>query len=222
MEEFSEAAAYEENSSEQVRLGLDLIQRLNPKKGSKILDLGCGTGKLTQVLADLVGPEGQVVGIDPDTERLKIAKEKHSAPNIVYYEADAEHLPGEDYDLMFLNFVLHWVKDKEPVFQQAQKILKQGGLFAFCSPIQSGTYFPPGEEDMVSKEFKEDTLNNTFVVDVEEADRYATKYGFETDYFRKDVANFDTGNMDGLIEFYMTHSPGKIYDISHFKREGWA
>ena len=169
-------------------------------------------------MADLVGPEGQVVGIDPDTERLKIAKEKHSAPNIVYLEADAEHLPGEDYDLIFSNFVLHWVKDKEPVFQQAQKILKQGGLFAFCSAIQNDAYFPPGE-DMVSKEFKQDTLNNWFLVDVEEADRYATKYGFETDYFRKDVANFDSGNIDGLIEFYMTHSPGKISDISHFNIE---
>ena len=218
MEQFSEAAAYEENSSEQVKLGLNLIQRLNPKKGSKILDLGCGTGKLTQVLADLVGPEGQVVGIDPDTERLKIAKEKHSAPNIVYLEADAEHLPGEDYDLIFSNCVLHWVKDKEPVFQQAQKILKQDGLFAFCCDVQNDAYFPPGE-DMISKEFKEDTLNKLFPVDVEEADRYATKYGFETDYFRKDVANFYSGNIDGLIEFYMTHSPGKIYDISHFNIE---
>ena len=112
MEGFSEAAAYEENSSVQAKLGLNLIQRLNPKKGSKILDLGCGTGKLTPVLADLVGPEGQVVGINPDTERLKIAKEKHSAPNIVYLEADAEHLPGEDYDLLFSNCVLHWVKTK--------------------------------------------------------------------------------------------------------------
>ena len=83
MSDFSAAEAYEENSSEQVRLGMDLIQKINPKKGDKVLDMGCGTGKLSEVFADLVGPEGQVVAIDPDTERLKIAREKHGAPNIV-------------------------------------------------------------------------------------------------------------------------------------------
>ena len=218
MSEFSEAAAYESKSSEQIRLGLNLIRRINPKKGGKVLDLGCGTGRLTQVFADYVGQEGQVVGIDPDTERLKIAREKHSAPNIVYLEADAEHLPGEDYDLIFSNFVLHWVKNKEAVFQQAQNILKHGGLLAICGPIETDKYFPPGE-NMISKEFIEDTLKNMFAIDIEDIDCYVTKYGFETDYFGKDVAHFDCESAEGIIQCYMTHSPNKLYDISHFNLE---
>ena len=83
--------------------------------------MGCGTGKLSKVFADLVGPEGQVVAIDPDTERLKIAREKHDA----------------DYDLIFSNFVFHHLKNKEPVFQQAQKMLKRGGLLAFCGALKA-------------------------------------------------------------------------------------
>lgn len=219
MSDFSEAAAYDSNSSEQTRFGLDLIRRINPKKGGKVLDLGCGTGRLTRVLADYVGPEGQVVGIDPDTERLKIAREKHSAPNNVYLEADAEHLPGEDYDLIFSNFVFQWVKNKEAVFQQAQKILKHSGLLAFCGPIvETDKYFPPGE-NIISKEFKEDTVKRLFAIDMEDIDCYVTKYGFETDYFGMDVAHFDCESAEGTIQCYMMYSPSKLYDGSHFNLE---
>ena len=62
------------------------IKLLAPEKGDKVLDLGCGTGYLSKVLADLVGPEGQVVAIDPDTERLKVAKDKYTASNLQYLE----------------------------------------------------------------------------------------------------------------------------------------
>ena len=54
-----------------------------PKEGSKDLDIGSA---LSKVIADLVGAEGRVVGIDPDTERLQLAKEKYFANNIEYLE----------------------------------------------------------------------------------------------------------------------------------------
>ena len=60
MEEFKEAEAYDSNSSEQVGEGLTLMKHLALETGNKILDLGCGTGYLTKVLAERVGPEGKV------------------------------------------------------------------------------------------------------------------------------------------------------------------
>ena len=152
MESFSEAAAYEDNSEEQIRFGLDLIQRLNLQEGNRVLDLGCGTGRLTEVLSSRVGSQGQVVAINPDTERIKIAKEKHSSSNTQYLVAGAENLPGEGYDILFSNFVLHWVKDKKAVFQKAQAILNQEGRIAFCCPCHNDAYFPPG--DVVSQNSK--------------------------------------------------------------------
>ena len=63
-----------------------------------------------------MGPDGKVVGIDPDTERLQLAKEKYSASNIEYLEGSAENIPGGDYGLVFSNHVLHWCNDKNLVF----------------------------------------------------------------------------------------------------------
>ena len=42
-----------------------------------MLDMGCGTGQITKYIADIVGPDGQVVGIDPDAARIKIAEQKY-------------------------------------------------------------------------------------------------------------------------------------------------
>ena len=59
---FNQAEHYEKDSSIQREGGHKIIDLLAPKKGMKILDLGCGTGYFSKFLADLVGPDGQVVG----------------------------------------------------------------------------------------------------------------------------------------------------------------
>ena len=72
------AQLYSEISGVQKEHGEELIEKLSLEKNIKILDLGCGTGYLSAVLADCscVGPEGSVVAIDPNKGRLEIAKKK--------------------------------------------------------------------------------------------------------------------------------------------------
>ena len=93
-----------------------MINELTLETGSSVLDLGCGTGYLTKVLSERVGPEGKVVAVDPDGERLKIAREKYSAQNVEYIQADDKTFPSGQYDLIFSNIVIHWISDKKGLF----------------------------------------------------------------------------------------------------------
>ena len=105
--DFNKAESYVHLSLLERDDGMKLINIAAPREGSKVLDTGCGTGYLSKVIADLVRAKGKVVGIDPETERLRLAKEKCSASNIEYLERSAEDIPGGGYDLVFSNHVLH-------------------------------------------------------------------------------------------------------------------
>ena len=137
--EFNQALAYDQDEARNGKFGSRLTDILVPQKGSKVLDLGCGTGNQSLVLSKHVGPYGQVIAIDPDVERLEIARMKHGAPNLTYYEGSAYEIPGTDYDYVFSNYVLHWIKDKDLVFKQVSKALKKGGEFAFTCTLSSQT-----------------------------------------------------------------------------------
>ena len=131
----SQAASYDLESTSQRDAGLAMIDRLDIQKGSTILDLGCGTGGLTKVLAEKVGAEGKVVAVDPDGERLKVAREKYSASNIEYIQANDKTFPvTSQYDLVFCNATIHWISDKSGLFKHVYDNLHSGGWFAFTTP----------------------------------------------------------------------------------------
>ena len=135
-----QAASYLRGSESQKCIGLRTIGMLDLTKGTTVLDLGCGTGYLTKVLSEKVGPEGKVVAVDPDGERLKIAREKHSANNIDYIQADDQTFPEGQYDVIFSNIVIHWISDKKALLKRVYENLSLGGRFVFttgdgCIPI---------------------------------------------------------------------------------------
>ena len=105
-----------------------------PQAGITILDLGCGTGELSAYLAELVGPEGKVVAVDPDKERILLAKECFGeVKNLSFVEGSASNFPGlgsESYDIIFSNHVIHWIPDKQQVFKNMFESLKRGGKIA--------------------------------------------------------------------------------------------
>ncbi len=71
------AATYDEVSVRQFNHGKILIAELGLKSGERVLDIGCGTGRLGAYVADLVAPQGEVLGIDPLPLRIDLAARKN-------------------------------------------------------------------------------------------------------------------------------------------------
>ena len=130
------AEGYKQSSlSVQKVVGEKFIQTdVCPQAGDAILDLGCGTGELSAYLAELVGPEGNVVAVDPDKERLLLAQQSYGdVKNLSFVEGSASNFPGirsQSYDIVFSNQVIHWIPDKQEVFKNMFESLKSGGKIA--------------------------------------------------------------------------------------------
>ena len=142
MSNFNVAEGYQRNSSKQREDGRQLIQsEVKPHCGDTILDLGCGTGELSAYLAEMVGQQGKVVGVDPDISRIKVAQESYKdVKNLSFVVGSSCDFPGmgsETYDIITCNAVLHWVSDKEEAFRNMFSSLKPDGKIAvrYCDRL---------------------------------------------------------------------------------------
>jgi trans-aconitate 2-methyltransferase len=99
-----------------------------------LLDIGCGDGKITAVLA-LHLSRGNVVGIDSSEEMIRLACRSYPEdryPNLSFQRMDARELAFIDrFDLAFSNAALHWVIDHRPVLQVVKMSLKWQGRLLF-------------------------------------------------------------------------------------------
>ncbi len=124
------AQDYEKNSQAQQKWGQEVIAKLNLKGTEDILDLGCGDGKITVEIAQLV-PNGSVIGVDNSSQMIALATEKYPQNeylNLLFQVMDASALSFENcFDVAFSNAVLHWVKNHKPVVEGLYKSLKVGG-----------------------------------------------------------------------------------------------
>ena len=203
------AQLYSEVSGVQKEHGEELIEKLSLEKNMKILDLGCGTGYLSAVLADCVGPEGSVVAIDPNKGRLEIAKKRYSRPNLMFLEANDATLPEDQYDLVFSNYVLQWIKNKAAVLNKVYQNLKPGGRFAFIVP----ECLPPIFEQMdnlmgleVANKMKQDH----HCVSASEYNHIATTIGFKVTSSEVEIVQSNFANIDGLLKWHCGSTEGRF------------
>jgi SAM-dependent methyltransferase len=98
----------------------------------RVLDVACGTGVLTLAAADLVKPDGSVVGLDLNPGMLEVAKRK--GPDIDWREASADAIPFEDatFDAVVSQFGLMFFPDKPLAIQEMLRVLRPGGSLAIA------------------------------------------------------------------------------------------
>lgn len=109
------------------------LQYAGIKSGERILDVGCGTGVLTRLAAEVVGPTGQVVGIDPGPKMIGIARDnaKTEGSRAEFRLGAIENLPFEDssFDCVLSSFMVHHLPPdiKQKGLAEVSRVLKPGG-----------------------------------------------------------------------------------------------
>jgi len=103
-----------------------------PLPDHRVLDLGCGAGFDTLLAAQMVGPNGKVIGVDMTPEMIAKARtnaEKMGPANVEFFLEEIEDLPLPDasVDLVFSNGVFNLCSDKPKVLSEVFRVLKPGG-----------------------------------------------------------------------------------------------
>lgn len=122
-----DADLYDNKHAFVAKYGEDVMGWLAPQKGEHILDVGCGTGTLTEKIAET----GAIVtGIDASPEM--IAKAKQAFDNIDFLVKDASNFYFiSKFDAAFSNATFHWIKDQQNALQCVYESLKDGGRFIY-------------------------------------------------------------------------------------------
>jgi len=111
-----------------------VVDKMNIQRGQSILDLGSGTGRNDGFIAQKIGPEGNILGLDISKEMLNLSRKRcQSYPNVEFREQRIE-MPlthQEEFDKVFISFVLHGFEDtqKVEIIGNAYRALKPGGAF---------------------------------------------------------------------------------------------
>ncbi len=121
---------YEQASSHQKEWGAKLISELELKGSESVLDLGCGDGSLSLQIAELL-PQGIVLGIDASQGMIDAALPK-ARENLHFRLLDINDLDlVEQFDVVFSNATLHWVKDHAKLFHRVRSTLRPNGRVRF-------------------------------------------------------------------------------------------
>jgi trans-aconitate methyltransferase len=126
-----DAKRYEQTSAHQQSWGERLIEELALAGHEHILDLGCGDGRLTALLAERV-PRGHILGIDASKNMIDQALGNHTRANLEFRLMDINDLDFEDeFEVTVSNATLHWIKDHRSLLASVHRALRTGGMLRF-------------------------------------------------------------------------------------------
>jgi trans-aconitate 2-methyltransferase len=125
-----DAEDYHRHSANQQAWARELFGKLDLRGDERVLDIGCGDGKVTAELAARLR-DGRVLGIDSSEAMVRFAREAFPPerhPQLRFAHVDAREMRfGEEFDLVFSNATLHWVVDHGPVLAGIARALVPGG-----------------------------------------------------------------------------------------------
>jgi trans-aconitate 2-methyltransferase len=124
------AETYADHSSLQVAMARKVLEGLDLDDSARLLDVGCGDGKITAAIAGRI-PRGSVVGVDPSRSMIAHAAQRFGTPdhpNLRFEVGDARCLPYRgEFDVVVSFNALHWVPEHADALRSIRAALRPGG-----------------------------------------------------------------------------------------------
>lgn len=169
-----DANLYDQHHSFVSEYGKGLVELLNPMQGERILDVGCGTGDLMSTLGRL---GVSVLGVDQSEPMIVKAKEKY--PQLNFEVRDVLELGfREEFDAVFSNATLHWVKESMVALEKMFESLKVGGRFV-------AEFGGSGNVELILNEFRNQCEKEGYPVTSESLPWYFPSIGEYTSLMEK-------------------------------------
>ena len=114
----------------------DLPRKAGIAPGMRVVDIGCGAGDVSMVLASLVGETGSVVGVDRSAESVQLAQQRSETAgltNVTFRHGDLADftLEGGSFDALVGRFVLMYLAGPAPTLERLSRLVRPGGLVVF-------------------------------------------------------------------------------------------
>jgi len=123
---------YLQFKSERTQPSIDLVSKINQVNPKRIIDIGCGPGNSTQILAQK-WPKSKIVGIDSSASMIEKAKQDY--PNQEWIIANASSYESEmKFDIVFSNAVIQWIPNHEELLIKFHNLLSDEGVVAVQVP----------------------------------------------------------------------------------------
>ncbi len=205
------------------KIGNIAIEKLDPKPGEKILDIGCGIGNLSAVIAKKVLNQGSVIGVDVDPNMIKVANEtikSQDLQNLTVFETNASILDyRSEFDAAFSNIVIHWIKDIEGLFKNLFSSLKNDSRIMIATIFDDAKTKTKGntldnEDKAKQKDVfvpEEDKLTQILKIEIEMTQFFVQRGHYKDILTIEEFMAYQV-NVDKNMK-YMVYTPDKLTEM---------
>jgi ubiquinone/menaquinone biosynthesis C-methylase UbiE len=125
-----------------------ILEHLHLASGLSVLDIGCGTGKQTLPIAQIIGSAGHVLAVDISQEALDVLsysskmQELDKRVSLLHIDIDnlCGHIQAEEFDRVLSSYALYYTRHPQTLFEVLHRCLKPGGILFFCGPAQDNNH----------------------------------------------------------------------------------